>query len=276
MAPVGSVAEPLQGQRAAVQVGLPRMVGDLGRAQPVAPEIDRRVQHGERLVLAGRNVAVSPGQRDEGRLALGERGAAVTAGTQHAERDAARQLQLHVPLRRGDLHRVITVAGVAPRAAGGPVVKLRAAVHDGLDPAADARRDPDQHADRTEISRSPVIIRPPPLVLDRADGQQVMHGHPPRRGLPGRLQHHRPRHVPAMLGHICVAGTEPEQAGGTVEERAEDTRGIGSRQAQPLHRPVRRDQAALLAIRQEPVIGNRREQAHRRRTFASHHATSRH
>ena len=48
-----------------------------------------------------------------------------------------------------------------------------------------------------------------------------------------------------------------------VQERPEHTRGIGSGQAQPFDRPVRRDQAALLAIRQESIISNRRERAHR-------------
>ena len=120
------VAERLQGQGAAVDVGLPRMIGDLGRAQPVAPEVDGGVQRAERLVLAARNVAAAPGQHHERRLALGERGAAVTAGAQHAERDAARQLQPHVPLFGADRHGVVSVARVAPRAAGGPVVEQRA------------------------------------------------------------------------------------------------------------------------------------------------------
>ena len=42
----GGVAERLEGERAAVDVGLPRMVGDLGRAQPVTPEVHRGVQRG--------------------------------------------------------------------------------------------------------------------------------------------------------------------------------------------------------------------------------------
>src|SRR5262249_4604536 len=44
------VAEGLQGQRAAVQVRLPRMVGDPGCAQPVTPESDGGIESGESLL----------------------------------------------------------------------------------------------------------------------------------------------------------------------------------------------------------------------------------
>jgi hypothetical protein len=265
----GGVAESLQGQRAAVEVGLPRVVGDLGRAQPVAPEIDRGVQRAERFLRAARNAALPPRQGDERRLALGERRAPITARTQHAERDTAGQFELQITLPRGDRHSVVPVTLVTPCPAGSPVIEQRGTVHDGLDPAADARRDPDQRADRAEFSRSPVVIRPPSLALDRAHGQEVLNGHPSRRRLPGRLQHHRPWHIPAVLGHLDIAGTEPERASGPVQQRPEHTRGVGAWQAQPLDRPVRRHQAALLAIGQESIVGDRRKHAHRCFSFGS-------
>ena len=89
-----------------------------------------------------------------------------------------------------------------------------------------------------------------------------MDGHPSGRGLPGRFQHHRPRDIPAMLGHVGVAGAEPERARGPVQQRTEHTRRVGAGQAQPFERAVRRNQAALLAIGQESVIGNGRKRAH--------------
>jgi hypothetical protein len=46
---------------------------------------------------------------------------------------------------------------------------LRGAVHDDLDPAADARRDPQEDADPAELGRGPMVVRPPSLDLDRAD-----------------------------------------------------------------------------------------------------------
>src|ERR1700683_1778643 len=178
----------------------------------------------------------APGKGDEGRRALCERRAAITAGTQDAERDATGQLEPHVSLFGGDRHGVLAVALVTPRTTGGPVIELRAAIHDGLDPAADARRDADESADRAELGRGPVVIRPSPLALDRADGQEVMDGHPSGRRLPGRFQHPRPRGVSAMLWHVGVAGAEPERTRGPVEERPEHTRRVGAGGAQPIWR----------------------------------------
>ena len=142
----GGVAERLQRERAAVQVGLPWMVRNLGRAQPVAPEIDGGVQGAEGLVLATGNVAFSPGQDHEGRLALGEGLAAVTAGAQHAQPDVAHQFEPQVSLVRGHGHGLVPLAVVIPDAAGSAIVEQRGAVHHHLDPAADTGRDPDQRA----------------------------------------------------------------------------------------------------------------------------------
>jgi hypothetical protein len=122
-----------------------------------------------------------------------------------------------------------------------PVAEQRGTVHHDLDPAADALRDPDQGADSAGIGRGPVVVRPAPTARDRADGQEVLHGHPPRGGLPGGFQHHRPRQVPALLRDLGVGRAEPERPGGPVEQRPEHARGIGPRQAQPLHGAVRRN-----------------------------------
>jgi hypothetical protein len=240
------VAEGLQGEGAAVEVGLPRVVRDVGCAQPAAPEVDGGIQGAEGLLLAGRDILVAPGQDHERRLALSEGGAAVAAGAEHTELDAARQFEPDVPLVRGDRHGFVPVALVAPRAGGGPVVEQRGTVHHDLDPAADAGRDPDQGADSAGVGRSPVVVRPARSARDRADGQEVLHRHPSRRGLPRRLQHHRPRQIPALLRDLGVRGAEPERPGGPVEQRPEHARGIRPRQAQPLDGAVWRNQAALL------------------------------
>ena len=239
------------------------MIGDLGRGQPVTPEIDRGVQRGGRLLLAGRDLRIAPRQHHKRRLALGERGAAVGARTHHAQLDAARQLQLHVPLFGGDRHRVIPVALVAPRSASGPVIEQRGTVHHDLNVAADTRRDPHQGTDRAGIGRRPPVVRPPRRVFGRAHRQEILDDHPPRRRLPRGFQHHRPRHIPPVLRNLGIAGTEPEQTSRPVQKRREHTRGIRAGQAQPLDRPIGRDQAALLTIRQQPILGNRRKIAHR-------------
>ncbi len=107
-----------------------------------------------------------------------------------------------------------------------------------------------------------MVVRPPRIVLRLADDQQVMHGHPSRGGLPRRLQHHRPRDVPPVLRDVGVARAEPERTSGPVQQRREHTRRVGAWQAQPLDRPVRCDQAILLTIRQQSVLGNGRKHAH--------------
>ena len=257
------VGQRLQGQRASVDVRLPRVVRNLGRAQPVAPEIDGGVQGAERLVLAGWNLRVTPGQDHVGRLALGECGPAVAAGPEHAKPDAARELEFHLRVLRGGRHGVVPVALVGPGAAGSPVVEHRGTVLRDLSAAADACRDPDKSADRAGIRRGPVVLRAPRRVFDRADGQEVLHDQPPRRGLPGSFQHHRARDVPALLRHLRGGGAEPEVTGAPVQQRPEHARGVRAGQAQPLDGAVGRDQATLLAIGQQPVLGNRRKRAHR-------------
>ena len=138
---------------------------------------------------------------------------------------------------RGDRHDVIPVALVAPGAAGGPVVEQRGAVHPDLGASAEALRDPDQGTDGAGVGRGPSVVRPPRRVLDWADGQEVLHGHPSGGSLPGGLQHHRPRQVPALLRHLRGGGAEPEQPGRPVEQCREHARGIGAGQAQLLDRP---------------------------------------
>ena len=57
------------------------------------------------------------------------------------------------------------------------------------------------------------------------------------------------------------AGPSRNDAGVAVEHRAEDARRVEARQAHPLDVAARRDQRADLAVRQERVVGDRRERA---------------
>ena len=68
------VAQRLEGQRTSVEIGLPRMVGNPGRAKPVAPEVD--VVSGG-LVAAARDLCLVPRQHHVGGLTFGEGGPAV-------------------------------------------------------------------------------------------------------------------------------------------------------------------------------------------------------
>ena len=49
----------------------------------------------------------------------------------------------------------------------------------------------------------------------------------------------------------------PEVARAAVEDRAEDTRGVRTGDAQPFHRTGRRDQAGVLAVGQERIVSDR-------------------
>ena len=234
------------------------MVRDLGRAQPVAPEIDRGVQRAERLVQASRNVAAPPGQRDEGRLALGERR---TRNSGHSSR------QREVPPPRGvylpppgqwSLRRSRPTYNSMCRRS--PRIELRATPRRSTRPLMHV-------AIRTSAPRrrnqpEPGEVRSLSLVLDRADGPEILDGHPSRRRLPGRFQHHRPRHVPAVLRNAGIAGTEPEHPA-VRSRRAPKTLGESGRgrHSHSTARPVRPGSSARSS--QEPVIGNRRERAHR-------------
>src|SRR5579875_683259 len=118
---------------------------------------------------------------------------------------------------------------------------------------------PRRYADSAGVGRSPVVVRPPRRVFDRADGQEVLYGHPSRGRLPGSFQHHLPGEVPALPRHLRRGGAEPEGTGAPVEQRREHAGGVGAGQAEPLDGAVGRDQAAPLAVGREPVSGNRRK-----------------
>ena len=82
---------------------------------------------------------------------------------------------------------------------------------------------------------------------------------PARRRHPRRLEHVGAGHVAAARRHVDAVGRDPERSGAAVEQRAEDARAVEARQAQPLDRAVRRDQRAGVAVREERVVGDRRE-----------------
>ena len=179
------------------------MIGDLGDAEPVA---DSGAQRLEGLVQISGDLRLAPRQNRERGLTLGERGAAVAAGAHHAEPEASPQFEPHVALFRGDRHGAVSLILVAPPAAGSPVIEDRGAAHHGLDPAADARRDPHKGTDSTDIGWGAMVIGPPLPALRRAHRKQVMHSHPARGRLPGGFQHHRPRHVSRCRGTQALLG----------------------------------------------------------------------
>ncbi len=254
------VAQALQRQRATFDVRTPGMVGDSRQAQPPAPEVLRLAELLERLVLARRDWT-TPRQRDPCRVALGERGTPVRAGSNGPQPQAARQLEREITTRRRDS--VVPGVVVRPGPGGSAVVEHRQAVGLHLDVAAEARRDPQQRSLRGGVARHSSPRCSSFGIVRGAHHQHIVHRHPAGRCVPSGLQHVGAGHVPALIGDARVRRTEPEHPGRAIEQRPEHARRVRPRQAQPLDRAVGCDQRADLAVGHEAIAGNGRELAHR-------------
>ena len=68
-----------------------------------------------------------------------------------------------------------------------------------------------------------------------------------------------PGYVAPLVGHVGVHGRESEIAGGAVKNGTEDTGGVRPGKAQPLDGAVRGHEAVVLAVREKPVVSDRRE-----------------
>jgi hypothetical protein len=79
--------------------------------------------------------------------------------------------------------------------------------------------------------------------------------------LPARLEHVRAWQVAPRDGYLGVGGADAEAAGVAVEDGPEHAGAVHAREAQPLDVAARRDQRRGLAVRQEAVVGDRRERA---------------
>ena len=232
------------------------MVGEGAVGEPVPPVGDGRGELLLRLVDVGGAVA-GPRQRDEGRLTLVQGRAAVAAGPDGAETDGRVHGEDGVADRGADRHGLVAVALVVPHPGLDPVLEDRDHVGHDLDVALDAGRQPQEGARRRGVARGAAVVRSPGPVGHGLDHQEVLDEQPSRRGVPGRLQHHGPGHVAPMVRHEGAGGTEAEVAGRAVQEGAEDARGVRPREAQPLDGAVRGDETAGLAVRDEPIVGDR-------------------
>jgi hypothetical protein len=171
------------------------------------------------------------------------------------------------PRRRCDLSAPVRLPRVAPDAAFAAVVERRLALEHELDRSAHAPHRPQQHPLGLMIGRRAAMgAVAGRVVAPRADEHDVAHDRPARRGVSGRLEHDRTRQIAPIRRYRDIRRAQAKPSRVPVEDRREDTRAVHSRQAHPLHAAARRDQRAHLAIRDEPVVGDRREPApaHRR------------
>ena len=253
------VAQGLERERAALDVGTPGMVGDGRQREPVPPVLLGRRELCHRVVFGERAVAF-PREREPGGLPLLERGASVGAGPEDAEPDAPGEVEGEIAGTDGDA--LVAPVVVAPLAAGGAVVELRDDVGLDFDPAAAARGDAQQRALRHRVAGHAAVAVTAFVGGRRPDDEQVPDDQPPGGRVPRRLEDVGAGDVPALVGDVDAGGPEAEEPGRSVEERTEHTGRIGAGQAEPFHRTVGGHQRADFTVRQERVVGDVRELTH--------------
>ena len=135
-----------------------------------------------------------------------------------------------------------------------------------LDPALEAFDSSYQHVVGVVVGRRPSVGRDRVLVLRGPHRQCVADDDPPGGRLPRRHEHVRPRLVAACGRIVDAERREAEEPCLAVEQAGEDARRIEARYAEPVDRPVRRHQRARVTVREERVVGDRRERRRRGRS----------
>ncbi len=200
------------------------MIGKLPSAQPISPVLYGRLHVLQRR-LSVFGWVLTPRKRDEPCFAFLERRARVRTSSQLCKAKAARHSQRGIASWRLDEHGVVPITVVGPLAPLHSVVEQGEAVDDHLDHPVDASSSPQESADGSGVRRCSPVARPTRrLIRDRSDHEQVLHDQPSRRSVPRRLQHHRARNVPPLMGHTSVGRTKPKGPSGSVQQSAEDTR----------------------------------------------------
>ena len=94
------VGQPLERQRAALQVGAPRMVGELAVAEPLVPVVGGEDEAVVGVVVGLRAAVVAPRQRDERGVAVAQGRARAGAPALEADAQVGAQRQLRGPRPR--------------------------------------------------------------------------------------------------------------------------------------------------------------------------------
>ncbi len=128
-----------------------------------------------------------------------------------------------------------------------------------LDFAVEAQDRAHQHVIGVVVGGGPCMRRDLVLAVPRAHREGVANHDPAGRRLPGRQQDVGARLVEHAGRVVDAERPEPEGARLSVEQRAEHARRVEARHAQPVDCPVGRHQRARVAVREEGVVGDRRE-----------------
>ena len=257
------IRQALQRQRAALQIRPPRVIGEVADVDPLPPALAGLPHLVGGLVVGLRDRMLGPGQRDEDVVALLHSGACprlVALQSQpQVSGQAQRRMRVGVAAGPGD-RLAVGLGRVLPRGGDAVVVESRLAVHHQLDRAAHTSHRAQQDVLGVPVHRRTAMrARPRVDVVPRPHHQRVAHDHPAGVGLPGGLQDQAARQVATRRGHRNAIRAQPEVARAAVQDRAEHTGGVGAGDAQPFHRTGRRDQAGVLAVGQERVVGDRRK-----------------
>ncbi len=164
----GRVAQSLERQRAALDVAAPGVVRKIAVGEPVPPVGDRGGELGLRVLHVDRPVA-GPGQRDEGRLPLVQRRAAVAAGAGRAQAEAGGHGEHRVAGRWADRHDLVAVPVVVPHARLDSVFEDGHSVDLDLDVAFDAGGQSQEGARGGGVARRPAVVGSPCPVRHRLD-----------------------------------------------------------------------------------------------------------
>ncbi len=253
------VRQRLEGERAALQVASPGMVGELTARQPMLPVMRGPGESLMGLLGVRRRLGARPGEGAKALLSLFHAGSGGGGGALEAEAQIGgeQQLQVEAVGRRPPL--VIAAVGVHPARRTPPVVEDGLAFQLELNLAVDAAHSAEQHVFGGVVVGSPPVgsPRPRPFVLPGADDQDVANDHPARAGAPAGLQDHGAGEVAAGIGDQELRGPESEPAGVAVEHGPEYRGRVQPWQAEPLHRAAGRHQCRRLAIREQSVISDR-------------------
>ena len=149
--------EPLQRQRAALQVAAPGMVGERATIEPVLPVVTRPAQSASRLLQClGRGV-FAPRQRDEPVLALLEQRASGRRRRLESDVEVRGQAQLLSDPGRRRQRLVVPLTGIRPLRRHPAVIEGRRAIHVHLHLAVHAADHPQQHVRRVVVGRGPAM-----------------------------------------------------------------------------------------------------------------------
>ena len=239
------VRQPLQRQRAALQIGPPRVVGEVADVDPLPPALAGLPHSVGGLVIGLRHRMFRPAQRDEDVVAFLHPGAGPRLAALQPDAQVGGQphRRMRVGILVGPRDRLAVGLGrVLPAGADAVVVERRLAAHHQLDGAAHTPHRAQQDVLGIPVHRRAAVGARPRLdVVPGPHHQRVADDDPAGVGLPGGLQDQAARQVAARRGHRYAVGPEPEVSGAAIQDGPEHARAspAWARTATPPNRRTR-------------------------------------